>query len=224
MTSDQTQSSDPRMALDFVDPLFAVVISISLVEVMNRPWFEPASGSSFHAHLIFDITSLALGYSTVVLSWVGYHISIKYSPILLEKRAGFFRFILDVVLLGCYWLLLVKFENFWFVLLMLSTVHWVFVFWDQMKKREYASADSEGSRRRRGVSTFWAIIFTLLFALYWSLGFSGVTVTFADWVFVVLAHAATIIYRLHKSYLRPGSLLDILAFHTPEFPVKEETN
>ena len=214
MPSGQSQDSGSGIAIDFIDPLFAVVISISFVEVMKRPWFEPGSGS-FQVSFAFDITSLGLGYLTVVLSWVGYHLSIRSKPILVETLPGFFRFILDVILLACYWLLLVKFENFLFVLLMLLVVNLVFVFWDQLKWREYARTDTVETRRRRGVTMFWAILFTALFLFYWGLGFSSDSLTVADWVFVALAYIATILYRLHKGHLYPGSRLDLLAFHTP---------
>ena len=219
MASGQSQVSDSRIGIDFIDPLFAVVISISFVEVMKQPWFEPASGS-FQMRYAFDIASLGLGYLTVVLSWVGYHLSIRSKPIRVETLPGFLRFIWDVVLLACYWLLLVKFESFWFVLLMLLIVNGVFVLWDQLKWWEYAREDTAGTRRRRGVSTFWAILFAALFLFYWLLGFSGDSVSVADWLFVAMAYLGTILYRIHKLWLYPPSVLDLLAFRVLEKEAK----
>lgn len=158
----------------------------------------------------FDIAALFLGYTTVVLSWIGYHQSIREKPIRMDTRAGFFRFIIDIGLLACYWLLLVKFENFWFVLLMLLVIYWVFVLWGRLKWEEYKSEDTPQYCRRRGVSTFWAIFFTAIFMVYW----------FApnpyDLMFLIAAYIGTILYRLHKGYLRPQTILDVLAFTRPE--------
>lgn len=214
MDRNQTNNGASRITLDFIDPLFAVVISISFVEVMRRPWFAPAS-ANFQSSFAFDIGVLLLGYFTVVLSWVGYHLSIRDKFIKIETFPGFLRFIFDVVLLACYWLLLVKFENLWFVLLMLAIVYWVFVVWDQLKWWEYKGSDTEKTRRRRGVSTLWAILFTLLFGLYWVLPLGDAPLETGDWAFLALAYFATILYRVHKNFPCPGLLLDVLAFHWP---------
>lgn len=215
MAGNQTDKGSSRIAIDFIDPLFAVVMHISFVEVMERPWFAPAS-ANFQPSFAFDIGILLLGYSTVVLNWVGYHLSIRDKPIRIETFPGLLRFISDIALLACYWLLLVKFENLWFVLLMLAMVYWVFVVWDQLKWWEYKDSDTPPTRRRRGISTFWAILFTLLFGLYWVLGVGDETRGTGDWAFLVVAHFATILYRVHKNFPCPGKLLDVLAFHWPQ--------
>jgi len=214
MPASQRNGASHRIAIDFIDPLFAVVISISFVEGMQRPWFK-APSTAILADSAFDMVVLLLGYSTVVLSWVGYHLSIRGSPTRIEILPGFLRFIFDTVLLGCYWLLLVKFESFLFILIMLVIIHWVFVVWDQLKWWEYNDQDTTGSRRRRGVSVFWAIIFTILLLIYWKIETGSASSDTVNWVFVGLGHFSTIIYRVHKNYLWPGAILDILAFHAP---------
>ena len=213
MATGQNNNSGKRIAIDFIDPLFAVVISISFFEVMERSWFNPSSISDLSS-FTFNMLTLLLGYFTVVLSWVGYHQSIRSRPIRIETLPGFWRFILDILLLFCYWILLVKFETFWFVLLTLVIIYWIFVIWDHLKwhehKDNYSKEEKPTARRRRGVSTFWAIIITGIFVANWLL------IGWCDYIWLTLAFIATILYRLHKTHLIPANILDLLAFSKPE--------
>lgn len=213
MVTGQNNGNSKGIAIDFIDPLFAVVISVSFFEVMTRQWFTPNSINDLLSSA-FDIFVLLLGYLTVVLSWVGYHRSIRGKPIRIKTLPGFWRFILDIVLLFCYWLLLVKFESFGFVLLILALIYWLYVFWDQLKwrehKKDYKPEERLTACRRRGVSTFWAIILTLVFVVNWLLPNTY------DCLFLIMAYIAIILYRFHKNYLRPALVLDCLAFGQPE--------
>jgi len=209
MATGQNNDNSKKIAIDFIDPLCAVVISISFFEVMERQWFTFSSINDLFSSA-FDIFVLLLGYLTVVLSWVGYHRSIRTKRILIETRPGLLRFIFDILLLFCYWILLVKFESFGFVLLMLFVIYWVFVIWDQLKWWEYKKSDNSESRRRRGVSTLWALVFTVVFVLYWLMPNA------CDCIFLILAFIATVLYRVHKNHLSPALILDLLAFSKPE--------
>lgn len=235
MTANNGQSS--KIAIDFIDPLFAVVISISFTQVMlvKPSWLDSPGVLITEANERFILLTLLIGYVTIVLSWVGYHKSIRSKPIKIDTTPGFFRFIFDIVLLAGYWLLLVKFEVFGHVLVMLMLIHWTFVIWDQLKWWEYNAEDNEKidkakseadkrkakegkrrSQRRRGISTFWAIVFTVLWLVYWILGFHDGSLDLYDWAFLVAASIFTGLYRLHKRWQRPGRLLDLLAFQLPE--------
>lgn len=203
------QSSQDRMALDFIDPLFAVVVSIGLVTVMAQPWFE--GRGSLTMAFAFDIGVLVLGGSTVILSWVGYHKSISTKPIRLETTPGFWRFIGDILLLLLYWLLLVKFQNFWFVLLTLVMIHIVFIGWDWLKKLEWDKNENDDAKLRRGVTVFWTLVYMVLFLVYWQGSWNDGQVTFADWFLLGLAGLATGLYRVHKSKLSLSWLLSRIA-------------
>jgi hypothetical protein len=93
-----TERKDEDIAIDFIDPLFAVVLDISFTQIHDQPWFRDW-------HLVlrepypFLIVTLFLGYLTVVLSWVGYHQSVKKCQINVYKKAGRCRFYLDIMLL-----------------------------------------------------------------------------------------------------------------------------
>lgn len=209
------QEMKDRIAIDFIDPLFAVVISISFTEVMKKSWFISPSllGNATEA---FGLGSLILGYLTVILSWVGYHLSIRSKPIKIEMCPGLLRFILDVVLLAAYWLFLVKFDRFLFQLFMLSIIYLMFVVWDQLKWWEYSDEDDRQSKRRRGVSVFWFLVLLVLFLIYWVRGGMGKPPELFDWLFLSLAYSATVLYRFHKSWLHPRWLLDLLSFQLPK--------
>ncbi len=180
----------------------------SLLDWLRNPFsflLEPLS---------FDLGALALGYLTVVLSWVGYHQSIIDKPIVLSERPGFLRFIVDVILLGLYWLLLVEFQSFVLQLLVLVYVYFFFVIWDTLKWREHKLVETPDSRRRRGVTTLWFAIFAVLFTVYNSFR-PAPTIghDWLDWSFLITSLLCTVLYRKHKSHLRPARLLDVLAFH-----------
>src|SRR5262245_4102359 len=89
-----SQTKERSFLIDFIDPLFAVVIHIGFVEgLSHQKWLHarsiPSSTEDWANLLLF-----VAGFLTIVLSWVGYHKSIKKRPI-----EGDMRFILDVVLL-----------------------------------------------------------------------------------------------------------------------------
>lgn len=198
-----------RMALDFIDPLFAVVMSISFVTVMETKWFKKPILIT-EEQTAFEILVLILGYLTVILSWVGYHQSIATKPIKLSSKPGFYRFILDILLLIGYWLLLVKFESLWFVLLMLVLINFLFILWDQMKRLEYKEEDNLNSQKRRGVTSFWFILFLVLFAAFCVENWGDSTLDYSNWVFLFSALIFTILYRLHKVNLYLGSIVKTL--------------
>ncbi|MCI0565529.1 MAG: hypothetical protein MN733_44260 [Nitrososphaera sp.] len=220
MASNRRRRTPPgRIAIDFIDPLFAVVISISFVRIMDirEFWFGGESATSrFSAQSAFEIATLLIGYSTIILSWVGYHASIMHSQIRIDTRPGFFRFILDIVLLTGYWLLLVKFESLLTVLGILVSTYFIFILWDQLKWLEYRRRDSIASRRRRGVTTFWFLVFLfVVFLPYFFITGANDTLDKNDWLFLALAHLFTVLYRVHKEFLHPSWLLDLLAFRLP---------
>ncbi len=222
-----------RIAIDFIDPLFATVISLNFAQIMMESWFTPANLSKYFQQpwLVsseldtsskLQIAGLLLAYLTIVTSWVGYHVSIKNSPIDVEKSAGFFRFIVDIVLLALYWLLLIDFQSLTFQLYLLILVFLTFVVWDQLKSHEYKAHENINSQRRRGVTLLFLLIFVIIFSLYISnAGFPvkalRLSVGWRDLVFLVGAAVSLIMYRVHKVKLFGGRLLDVFSLHRPGF-------
>jgi hypothetical protein len=68
------------IVIDFIDPLFAVVLHISFVEIMTKPWFSEIR-LVIHSPYLFHLGTLILAYTTIINSWIGYHQSIKKNPI-----------------------------------------------------------------------------------------------------------------------------------------------
>src|SRR5262245_4795259 len=123
------------LVLDFIDPLFAIAIHISLVEgVMRTHWYLAwHQGRVDLPQLtrsdVFNLFVLLLGYLFVFTSWVGYHRSVKNKPIKDETGAGYVRFIIDVVLLIVYAVMLAAFEHFVLVLTLIVISFLLFIFW-----------------------------------------------------------------------------------------------
>src|SRR6266700_3809769 len=212
-------NSKEQIALDFIDPLFAIVIGLGFEAISREPTFTGSYLESlfyspqtlFGKSESFTIAVTALAYLTVVSSWIGYHRSVLKKNIRITTTAGLFRFGVDIILLGLYWLLLVNFENFPFEMLVLLLVYVFFVPWDLFKWQEYKPEEID-SRRRRGVSVVWALIFLATYLLY---------VTYkpqasprgdlVDWIVLTVAIVWTVLYRVHKERPKPSALMSILA-------------
>ena len=89
-------TSDP---VTFIDVLFAVVVSLGLSQIMDRPWFNPTSANFVPAYA-FEIFVVLLGYSTLLLSWWGYHRSIRRKRTYEGGWLSVFRFIVDITILN----------------------------------------------------------------------------------------------------------------------------
>ena len=210
ISQNDTRQRDSSASVTFIDVLFAVVISLGFSKIMTRPWFNQTS-YVIEPAFAFEIITLLLGYSTLLLSWWGYHRSIERRYIQENTWAGKLSFAVDILILVCYWLLLVKFESFFAVLLVWVLVYWMYVIWDHLRWRR--QGESEASQwRRRGVTTLWTTIITAIFIIYLVLGLNDASLTAGDWIFVVLCHLANLFYRLNKSFLFPKPILDLLAY------------
>lgn len=187
-----TEEQRKPFGIDFIDPLFAVSVHIGLTEgIMNETWFHEMvwpSGKSTFTFLTFS-----LGFATLLLSWLGYHQSIKSRPM---KRGigGIFRFLLDVLLVVMYAVLLVQYRNFRAVLGLLAVIYAVFAVWDIFKIVEnsgtYTKSGSFFKKYGRevvtGASTTW-------FVLLWVLADQ-----FRPGLLLTLALVGTVGYRLAK--------------------------
>jgi hypothetical protein len=200
-----SEPSEERIAIDFIDPLFAVVLNVSFAQVMQECWFQDFS-RVFHAPYNFEVATLVLaGYLTVILSWVGYHRSISKAPLTVGRAPGFARFILDILLLIAYFILLAGYKNFQRELWTLVFIFALFVVWDQCKRWEWPDRDLP---YRRGITVFWLIVF-FLSALIYQL-FSGVAYIKEALLGAIVA--ATILYRVHKDHPWPMTLLVFLGW------------
>jgi len=202
------------IVIDFIDPLFAVVLHISFAEVLHKPWFLNFH-MIFQQPYLFQLGTLFLAYLTIINSWIGYHQSIKKKPIDVENFWGRVRFGLDIVLLIFYFILVASYEDFHRELWVLAVVFLIFVLWDQAKRAE-TSDNSEDSSARRGVTVFWFGVFLLFFVGYKVISGSPCFVGLLYWIepsILVAAIISSFFYRLHKSYLQPRSFLVFLGIH-----------
>ena len=188
--------------LDFVDPLFAVVLSLSLGQILSlNSWVWDLSKGA----RTFEFWVLMLGYLFVVLSWIGYHRSLRTAPLRADTLPGIFRFIVDVVLLMLYFLLLISFQDFGRVLWLIVVVFAFFVAWDFLKALEYPPNGNIDSILRRGVTVFWLVFFFIMWVVRGSIAIS-------DWFFFGFASIGTILYRVHKQKFIFKGFLRILGY------------
>ena len=203
----EANGRDPGASVTFIDVLFAVVMTLGLPQVMTQPWFKSASWSAAPT-IVFEMLVILLGYLTLLLSWWGYHKSIHGKGI---YETGSPLFAVDILILVCYWLLLVKFESFLFVLCVLTTVYILYVCWDGLRSRpDPETCLGQQQQRRRGVTVLWALILGIILGVYAALGLGGFLYTPVDWAFVIMAHMVNFLYRWHKGHPSPGWLLDHL--------------
>lgn len=189
-TTPATPNQPKDYKIDFIDPLFAVALHIGLVEgLMHENWFRetrmPAGDEEYQAWGFF------LSLLTVVLSWMGYHESIKTKPL-----RGWGRFLVDVVLVLLYAVLLVKYHHLSTLLPLLVVVYMLFVLWDILKVMEYWPDYKQESRiatRFQGkiVTVIWFVFFLLILMVN-SYGICGKGIS------IFLAYISTLLYRIHK--------------------------
>ncbi|MCE2464430.1 MAG: hypothetical protein J4F46_11135 [Dehalococcoidia bacterium] len=195
----------------FIDVLFAVVMGLGLTQVMKLDWFESLSFSSA-LNSRFEIAVIFVGYLTLFCSWWGYHRSLRRRQ---EPRGtiGVLIFAVDILLLACYWLLLVRFESLLFVLSVLFVVFVFYVAWDTLrwlKERKEPPGEDPDAWQRRAVTIFSMVFMAVILGAYVALDCSRNLFTGLEWVFVVLAYVVLLEYRIHKEKRYFGRILDLL--------------
>lgn len=200
----QTRSDD-KVAIDFVDILFALVVGEALL-ALNRVLQMPAAGVS---HLVFAAL-------LTITSWIGYHSSphrfIGTITFNVREPAGLVhlaKFTLDVVLVVLYWVAVQTTEwgfsstgqspSWRWSTMIAASIFGIYVLWDLVAW--LGEWDNRGAwiDSRRVVSAVFFIIMLIALgaAALWSpTGNYGVTI-----VNVVLI-AVTILYRVAKDSIR----------------------
>jgi hypothetical protein len=151
-------------AITFIDPLFAIALHLGFshglfLENWFKEWRKPTGPE------VFSIGVFTLGFVTIALAWLGYHRSISRKPL-----RGLARFAIDVLLVMIYAAVLMKFNNFGAVLLLLSLTYLLYLFWDLAKLLEYRAEYKAltFSKCYGGVfvDLFWFVIFLALTTAY----------------------------------------------------------
>lgn len=177
---------DARRKVDFIDPLFAVVLGIGLEKtVLGRDWFGQA-GPGWVDGLV-----IGFGFLNIVLSWSGYHDSIERRPI-----RGTGRFVIDIVLLGLYLGLLLSHDRVGVVVIYFSMIFVLFLLWDWLKHLEYA--DGKGMRKRMRITVIWFGVSLFVGILYWVLELLH-RFPALDSLTIALLYVTILGYRFHKA-------------------------
>ena len=199
--------------VDFIDALFAVTIGTSFQQILYERWFNQLPWL-WNKSTCFEVLTLGLAYLTVILSWQGYHESIRNNPI---KDAP--RFFIDIILLIEYFLLLVKYMVFWLELLLLAIIYLSYIPWDYYKIKEIRDGNLDNGnkeinlttiKKRNMVTRIWCFIFLVLFILYLFLSrltFLAKFMLIIKYFFLFGAMFGIILYRKHKKELWLVSLI-----------------
>ena len=207
----EVRERDYSSTVVFIDVLFAVVMGLGLTQIMGQGWFKSLSFQSLFDNA-FEITVIFVGYLTLFCSWWGYHRSVRRRQIP-RGGIGVAIFVVDILLLACYWLLLVKFESLMFVLSVLLVVFSLYFVWDTLWFLKDRPEKDPATWRRRGVTTFWLVIVAVILGAYVALDCSDYLSTSVEIAFVVLACLVLLLYRIHKEKRFFGKILDLLVFN-----------
>ena len=207
----EVREQDFSSTVIFIDVLFAVVMGLGLTQIMALGWFKALSFESVFDNAL-EIAVIFVGYLTLFCSWWGYHRSVRRRQ-LPSGKIGVAIFAVDILLLACYWLLLVKFENLRFILSVLFVVFIFYFIWDTLWWRRDQAGESTRTRRGRAVTIFWTVTLGITLGIFIALDYGKNLSTGLEWGFVIVAYSVLLLYRVHKEHLVPSRLLDILVLN-----------
>ena len=142
----------------FVDIVFGVIIGVSLVGFFDDVREGVPLGS-------FGTCVLVVSYLSVVLSWVGYHQSIRERPH--TPVVGYIRFGVDLVILLGYLVLVYFFDRFGLILGTYAALFFLYLLWGVLKMWEHALWPEQRTRYAWRLPSFAV---TTGFAVAWHLG------------------------------------------------------
>ena len=192
--------STSQIKVDFIDPLYALAIGAGFQVTVMEWKLDGSAPTSMHvAVAIFALLNL-------VLSWYGYHESIKQNPL-----RGSLRFILDIVLVLLYATIFVYYEDVRFVVLLLAIIQALFWVWDRFKACEYKrETDSGSGDTRSSASLVWMFVSMALLA-YAETTNRWAPAWWSEWVALGLGYLIIIGFRVHKlSYDRDSATWDVI--------------
>jgi len=174
----------------FIDILFAVVIGQSFVLLIDKEyyanWFNNIPANAF------GLATLLLVYGLVISSWVGYHQSVKK-----YELRSIWRFLIDVILLFLYYVAFANANNFDIILGILIASFVSYSVWDLLRVIEYLESPRRDLLIRLGYSVGFAIIFSVILALYLWIYPQVVEIKY---FFLPVAVVFLIVYRKIKWY------------------------
>jgi len=210
MSAERDQKKQEPTGIEFLDFVFTVAMSVGLLPeplniphlkgVLSEPWLMRWSPPSCPEAVNF--CTFALGLLTLILSWFGYHASMKRRPLKDDTVCGMVRFVLDVMLVIVYAVIMLQFRYPDRVLLLLVAVYWVYFVWDMLKILEYWKDPDEQKLRAGGalrevyrrqlVSLYAAGYFTAVYVFSIQTGILCIPAA------IVVAILLTVFYRVHK--------------------------
>jgi len=146
-----SEDSGSRVALDFIDVLFAIVVGIGLERVIDKTWITRLDFSELHLWLFVLANLIVIG------SWIGYHGAMKSGlKSGVETKQALARFLIDIVLLFQYARLLASFDDPQRLFSLIFQVFFWYVVWDLVVATERVPD------MHSGVTLFWCFYMGLI--------------------------------------------------------------
>lgn len=120
-----------------VDIVFAVIVGVSLIGFFD----DLKQGEPL---LSFDTFVLFVSYVSVVLSWVGYHLSVARTPH--TGAIGYCRFVIDLCILLAYLVLVYFFRSFGVIIFTYLTLFFLYLVWGCLKMWEHGCWGQQAPR------------------------------------------------------------------------------
>jgi hypothetical protein len=188
------QCHQPKpFGIDFLDPLFAIAIHIGFAEGILK---ELPAGKE---RTTFDYWVFSLGFITLMLSWIGYHQSIKKRPLVEYSSFNFLnvRFWFDVLCVMLYAAMMIYYLSLakvvWFIVLVFAC----YVIWDIAKILEKVGIRVWGVREN--VSLVFLLL-SLLLAWIQEIVASRGQLEFYAVAILAAAYGLVIGYRFAKEF------------------------
>jgi hypothetical protein len=90
--------------VDLIDIVFGLVVAINLAMIIGNAAFK--TPPTFEQVVSLSSLSILAAYVAIVLSWIGYHQMVERDFYKLDKRWGYFRFAVDIVIVFFYTILI----------------------------------------------------------------------------------------------------------------------
>jgi cytidine deaminase len=164
--------------------LFGVVLGIGLSQLA-------------HVKNIYDGLVLGIAYFAILSSWWGYHWGVIAGP----KETNLLNYVIDCLLLICYWVLINKSSSMLNMLLWLFFMFSLYSLWEMirsLKKRPIHEKDAITNAFK--LNTLFALSFLLIYLCYTLV---PLTEYVKNWFYLSLIIFLLIIYRrlIHPVYL-----------------------
>jgi hypothetical protein len=138
-TTSGIESRISNRLVDLIDIVFGVVVATSLAAAFGNKLLD--SVPSLQQIATLANASLIVGYTAIILSWVGYHKMIEYDPYKMSSW-GNARFAVDVIIVFVYTFMIYSVNSFTLFLSAFPLAFFLYAFGGILRNKEYGKVVS----------------------------------------------------------------------------------